>query len=78
MKASLPGDETVYEALDGEAYVAISSRVNMRSNMSLVNVVQDLMAINPETSRLSHLSAFPSFLVILGKCVCATAIWHAI
>ena len=78
MKVSLPGDEIVFEAVDGGSYVATSSREILRPNLSLFSVVQELMAADTESSRLSHLSAFPLFLVIIGECVCATAIWYGI
>jgi hypothetical protein len=78
MKVSLPGDETLFEAADGESYVVISSKENSCPNLSLASVVQDLMAVGPENLRLCHLSAFPLFLVIIGKCVCAIAIWYGI
>lgn len=74
MKVSLPGDEIVFEAMDGKSYVAISSGESLHPNLSLFSVVQELMAADPEISRLSHLSAFPLFLVVIGECFCGTAI----
>jgi hypothetical protein len=74
MRVPLPGDEIVFEAVDGEYHVAISSGESLRPNLSLFSVVQELMAADPESSRLSHLSAFPLFLVVIGECVRATAI----
>jgi hypothetical protein len=74
MKVPLPGDEIVFEAVNGESYVAISSGESLRPNLSLFSVVQELMTADPESSRLSRLSAFPLFLVVIGECFCATAI----
>lgn len=78
MKASLPGDETLFEAADDKFYVAIFSKGQVKPNLSLASVVQDLMAIGSDSSRLSHLSAFPLFLVIMGKYHYTTGIWYTI
>ena len=74
MKVSLPGDEFLFEAADGGSYVTILSRENPRPNLSLFSVIQELMAANTKYSRLSHLSAFPLFSVVMCKYVYATAI----
>lgn len=71
MKVSLPGDETVFEAVDSGSYVSITSKGDLCPNSSLADVVQDLMAAGPESSRLSHFSAFSLFLVVIGK-------WHLV
>lgn len=66
MKASLPCNESEFEANNAEEYHTIASRDGPSPSLSLVDVVQDLISDAPENSQLAQLSAFPLFLAIIG------------
>lgn len=67
MRACLPSDEVAFKAKDAEACQCILENLDSAPSMSLVDVIQSLMASDAIEPDLFKLAAFPMFLAIGGK-----------
>jgi hypothetical protein len=67
MQARLPLDESTFCAESADACRDMLSSVQSSPRLSLVYVIQRLMAIDPISPELLRLTALPMFLIIGGR-----------
>lgn len=66
MQAHMPSEDLVYHAESADAWIAHLSSSRTSPRLSLVDLVQSLMAVDPVSPQLADLTTYTLFLTIGG------------